>query len=123
MPADPAKPVLGVGEIALAPVHDTVPVAAFATVQGLADPVRLVEEVVVEPQPGEARAGQLAMARRLPIEQEHLVQGAQLVERRPVRFASIERHQARLAQKCRDRTGVLSRIEARHVLASDCTIG
>ena len=123
MAPHPAEPVLGVLEITLAPVHDAVPVAAFATVQGLADSVRFVQEVVVQPQPGKARAGQLAMPYRLPFEQERLVQTAQLVERRLVRFAPIERHQPRLAQKRRDRSGVLSRVEACHVLASDCTIG
>src|SRR5689334_9996474 len=47
MPADAAKPVLGVGEIGLAPMHDAMPVAAFDLVELLTDGVRLIEKIVV----------------------------------------------------------------------------
>src|SRR5438876_10713653 len=57
MPAHAAKPVLGVGEIRLAAVHDAVPVAAARRVDVLADGMALVEEIVVEPQAGQASGG------------------------------------------------------------------
>src|SRR5690606_317642 len=60
--AGAAEPVLGVRIVAFAPVHDAVPVAALATAQGLTDPVRRVEEAVVQPEPGETRARHLPVA-------------------------------------------------------------
>ena len=91
MRADPPKPVLGVGIVALAPVHDAMPVAALAPVQRLTDPVRFIEEVMVEPERGQARAGHLAVPYRMPVAQPRFGQRAQLVERRAVRRTPVER--------------------------------
>ena len=46
-------------------MHDSVPVAAGRGVDRLAEGVRLVEEVVVEPQPGQAGVGHVAVADRV----------------------------------------------------------
>jgi hypothetical protein len=54
MLANPPEPVGGVGGVWLAAVQQAMPVAAGRRVDVLADRVRLVEEVVIEPQAGEA---------------------------------------------------------------------
>src|SRR5690606_37549421 len=48
------EPVLGVGVIAFAAMHDAVPEAARRRLDILADAVRFVEEIVDQPQSGEA---------------------------------------------------------------------
>src|SRR5262249_22141658 len=56
---------LGVGGVRLPPVHHPVPVAAGRGVDVLADRVRLVEEVVQQPQAGKARFRHLAVVDRV----------------------------------------------------------
>src|SRR5690606_5420065 len=89
MGARAAEPVFGVRIVAFAPVHDAVPVAALATAPALTDPVRRVEEAVVQPGPGETRARHLPVAQRTAVAQARRVERAQLLERGLVRGAGI----------------------------------
>src|SRR5262245_29264262 len=50
MPRHATEPILGVAVVGLAAVHDSVPVAAVDGLDFLADLVRLVEEIVPQPE-------------------------------------------------------------------------
>ena len=72
--SDSLEPVFRIGEIGLAAMHDSVPVAATGRGQSLADAVRLVEKIVDQPQARQAAAGHFAIGRDAAAEQAILVQ-------------------------------------------------
>src|SRR5260370_31392326 len=62
MVPDPLEPVLRVGVIRLAPMHEAMPVTAGGGMDFLTQGVRLVQKIVVQPQRGQAALGHVLIS-------------------------------------------------------------
>ena len=79
-------------KVALAPVHQAVPVAAVGAGQALADPMRPVEVVEAQPEGGQAGLGQLLVVDRRGCEQDGQIEARQPALRGRIGAALVQRH-------------------------------
>src|SRR4051812_3810811 len=126
MVADVAVPILRVGEVAFAAMHDGVPEAAFGRIDSLADVVGLVQKIVEQPYTGDAAGGHVGNG-RLPLAatgscvfegggRGKFLEGWADVD---VRLAGVERAASIAGQQGQQNWTVVGRVECVHLEGGD----
>jgi hypothetical protein len=112
--ANTVEPILGVGEIALAAMHDPVPIAARWRRDVLADRVRLVKEIVKQPQTRQATATHRCIDDLVAFESGLYRKRCECIAHRTIWLTHVERHrQTGRNERC-DSLAVRVRIKLAH---------
>ena len=108
MLAHAIEPVLGISEIAFPAMHDAVPVASTSRVDVLTDPVRFIQEIVVEPETSETTPGHIVIAVARILKNSLNRELTKLLKHQLIRCTRAEFHQSRFLQNRGDGRTVYS---------------